>query len=197
MNHEDLPPQQPAQPPQEPEQPTPGSMRFQDAESTRPRKPTVAEARARREREAELERQEAARVEAEQKAATRRKILIGGGVTVGLVGVIATWYLASPKQVQALCTDESGTVVDDNYCNDDYVTSHQGYYDSGTGLWVVPLLAGGSHQYRYNYGGTGSVGSHVAGGSYSAPSGNTTVKTNSGATVQRGGFGISGESGGS
>lgn len=196
MSDEDLPPQQPAQPPQEPGQSTPGSMRFQDAASTRPRKPTVAEARARREREAELERQEAARAEAEQKAATRRKMLIGGGVTVGLVGVVAAWYLASPGQVEALCTDESGTVVDDNYCDDNYVTSQHGYYNSSTGLWVVPLLAGGSHQYRYNYGGTGSVGSPVMGGSYTAPS-NTTVKTRSGSTVQRGGFGISGESGGS
>ncbi|GLY64041.1 hypothetical protein [Amycolatopsis taiwanensis] len=195
MSEEHPPTPPPAQPPEEPEQPKTGSMRFQDAESTRPRKPTVAEARARREREAELERQKAARAEAEQKAATRRKVLIGSGVTVGLVGVVATWYLATPSQVEAVCTDESGTIVQDNYCDESYITSQHGYYNPTTGLWVVPLVTGGFGQYRYNYGGTGSVGSHVLGGSYTAPSGNTTVKTKSGATVQRGGFGISGESG--
>jgi hypothetical protein len=185
-------------PPSAPEPPGTGSMRFQDAESTRPREPTVAEARARRIREAERERQEEAHAEAERKAATRRKILIGSGATVGLVGVVATWYLAAPQQVEAVCTDGAGTVVQDNYCDDTYITSHHGYYDPGTGFWILPLVTGGgTRQYRYNYGGTGGVGTHVTGGSYTAPSSNTTVKTKSGTTVQRGGFGISGKSGGS
>ena len=36
----------------------------------------------------------------------------------------------------------------------------------------------------------------MAGGSYTKPSSGTTVKTSSGKTVQRGGFGISGKSSG-
>jgi hypothetical protein len=189
----------PASAPEEPEEPDErsktGSMRFQDAESTQARKPTLAEARARREREAERARRMEELAEAERKAATRRKILIGSGATIGLVGVVATWYLAVPKQVDAVCTDASGTVVQDNYCDDTYITSQHGYYNPGTGFWIIPLATGGFRQYRYNYGGSGVVGSHVSGGTYTAPSSHTTVKTKSGTTVQRGGFGISGETG--
>src|SRR5205823_5530153 len=95
-----------------PEQPKRGSMRFQDAETTTPREPTVAELRARRKAEAEERDQEIANQEAERKAATKRKILIGSGVTVGLVGLISAWYIAgSPEDVQAVCTDKNDTVV--------------------------------------------------------------------------------------
>lgn len=180
------------------QEPAPGTMRFQDAETTRPREPTVAEQRARRKAIAEQQEREAAeaaaRQEAERKAATRRKILIGGGVTVGLVGVVAAWYLVgTPDEVSAVCTDQNGVVQDDEYCDDTYITSHGGHYDSGSGLWIIPY-GGGYNQYRYNYGGTGTIGSHVSGGSYTKPSGNTSVKTASGKTVQRGGFGISSKS---
>ncbi len=173
-------------------------MRYQDAESTTPREPTLAEQRARRKALAEEEEREAteaqAREVAERKAATRRKVMIGSGVTVGLVGVVAAWYIVgTPNQVSAVCTDANGTVQPDQYCDDSYITSQGGHYDSGSGLWILPLALGGG-QYRYNYGGTGAVGTHVAGGTYTAPSGNTTVKTNAGKTVQRGGFGISGKS---
>lgn len=181
------------------EEPAHGSMRFQDPETTKPREPTLAEQRARRKAMEEREEAEAARAEAEAKAVTRRKVLIGGGVTVGLVGVVAAWYLVgTPQEVSAVCTDDSGTVVADSNCDDNYVTAQHGYYNSGTGFWFIPFN-GGYRQYRYNYGGTGVLGSHVAGGSYSAPSSHTTVTTKSGTTVQRGGFGISGsgKSGGS
>ncbi|MFD2418154.1 hypothetical protein [Amycolatopsis pigmentata] len=188
-------------PPESPdEEPAHGSMRFQDPETTKPREPTLAEQRARRKAMEEREEAEAARAEAEAKAATRRKVLIGSGVTVGLVGVVAAWYLVgTPQEVSAVCTDDSGTVVADDNCDDNFVTAQHGHYDSGTGFWIIPLANGGYRQYRYNYGGTGVVGSHVAGGSYSAPSSHTTVTTKSGTTVQRGGFGISGsgKSGGS
>lgn len=185
-------------PPQEPpagQQPAAGSMRFQDPATTTPREPTVAEQRARRKAIAEEEARQAAeataRQEAERKAATRRKILIGSGVTVGLVGVVAAWYVVgTPQEVNAVCTDATGTVQPDQYCDDSYITSHGGHYDSGSGLWILPLGLGGG-QYRYNYGGTGSIGQHVSGGSYTKPSGNTSIKTASGKTVQRGGFGIS------
>jgi len=185
-------------PPQEDESQR-GSMRFQDPDTTKPREPTLAEQRARRKALAEEERRQneeaRARDLAERKAKTRRKVLIGGGVTVGLVGVVAAWYVVgTPEEVTATCTDSNGIVQDDEYCDDDYVTSHGGYYNSGTGFWFVPLPGGGYSQYRYNYGGTGTVGRPVSGGTYTKPSGNTTVKSSSGKTVQRGGFGISSKS---
>ncbi|NKQ53467.1 hypothetical protein HFP15_11305 [Amycolatopsis sp. K13G38] len=176
-------------------------MRFQDPDTTTPREPTLAEQRARRKALADEERREAeeaqAREVAERKAGTRRKVLIGSGVTVGLVGVVAAWYVVgSPNEVTAVCTDSNGIVQNDQYCDDSYATSHGGYYNSSTGFWFVPLPGGGYSQYRYNYGGTGTIGRPVSGGSYTKPSGGTTVKSSSGKTVQRGGFGISGKSSG-
>ncbi|MGI6870168.1 hypothetical protein [Amycolatopsis sp. 3B14] len=176
-------------------------MRFQDPSTAKRREPTLAEQRARRQALEDQARQEAAaeqaRAQAEQKAATRRKVLIGSGVTVGLVAVVATWYLAGTGEtVNAVCTDGNGTVQPDEYCDDNYAASQGGYYNSATGFWIIPLANGGYSQYRYNYGGTGTVGQPVSGGTYTKPSGNTTVKTQSGKTVQRGGFGISGKSSG-
>lgn len=176
-------------------------MRFQDPESTTPREPTLAEQRARRKALLEDEEREAAEAQArevaERKAATRRKVLIGSGVTVGLVGVVAAWYLVgTPNTVNAVCTDANGIVQPDQNCDDTYVASHGGHFDPVSGLWLIPLVNGGFGQYRYNYGGTGTIGTPVAGGTYTKPSGNTTVKTNTGKTVQRGGFGISGKTGG-
>ncbi|TVT25729.1 hypothetical protein FNH06_01530 [Amycolatopsis acidiphila] len=173
-------------------------MRYQDPDSTTPREPTLAEQRARRKalvEEEEREQAEAqAREVAQRKAATRRKVLIGSGVTVGLVGVVAAWYVVgTPDEVSAVCTDANGVVQNDQYCDDSYMSSHGGHYDSVSGLWILPLALGGG-QYRYNYGGTGTVGQHVSGGTFTKPSGNTTVKTSAGKTVQRGGFGISSKS---
>ncbi|WP_024876610.1 hypothetical protein [Saccharomonospora piscinae] len=179
------------------DRPARGSMRFQDPETATPREPTLAEKRARakavdeRRRTAEEKRQ--AREEAESKARSRRKLLAGGGVTVGLVGLVAAWYVvAAPEEVTAVCTTADGTIVDDDYCDDDYVSSHNGYHSGG---WIfLPSPGGGSpQQYRYNYGGSGTEGQRVQGGSFSRPS-NATINTKSGSTVQRGGFGISGGS---
>ncbi|WP_298182210.1 hypothetical protein [Saccharomonospora sp.] len=178
------------------DRPTRGSMRFQDPETTTPREPTLAEKRARLRAEEEQRRREEeqrrAQQEAESKADTRRKVLAGGGVTVGLVGLVAAWYLvAAPEDVTAVCTTADGTVVDDDYCDDDYVRSHGGYYSGG---WLfLPSPGGGHDQYRYNYGGQGTVGQRVEGGTFTRPS-NAEIKTNSGKTIQRGGFGISGGS---
>ncbi|GAA1029929.1 MULTISPECIES: hypothetical protein [Amycolatopsis] len=180
------------------EQKKPGSMRFQDA-NTQPRQPSVAEQRARKQAIAdqERERQEAlaAREAADAKAATKRKILIGSGVTVGLVGLVATFYtIAKPAEVTASCVTSDGVIQNDDYCTDDYAQRHGGHYSGG--FWFIPIPGGtGFTQYRYNYGGTGNIGQHVSGGSYTAPSGNTNVSTKSGTSVQRGGFGISGKSG--
>ncbi len=73
-----------------------------------------------------------------------------------------------------------------------------------TALSLIHIHSGGfiyigGTGYRYNYGGTGAVGQKVSGGTYTAPDSGTTVKTQSGKTVQRGGFGVSnsGKSGGS
>lgn len=183
------------QPPEEPAQR--GSMRFQDG-STQPREPSLAEQRARRQAIADQEREEqeaqAAALAAGRKAATKRKILIGSGVVVGLAGLVGTFYtVAKPTDTTAVCTDANGVVQPDQNCDETYVSSHHGY--SSGGFWFIPLPGGGFSQYRYNYGGTGNVGQRVSGGSFTAPSGNTNVTTKSGTSVQRGGFGISGKSG--
>src|SRR5205823_10962578 len=60
-----------------------GTMRFQDAETTTPRPPTLAEQRARRSAEAERAAERAA---ADRTAQTRRRVMIGSGVTIGVVG---------------------------------------------------------------------------------------------------------------
>ncbi|MFI9381024.1 hypothetical protein [Kutzneria sp. NPDC052558] len=177
----------------------PGKMRFQDA-STTPREPTLAERRA-RERAAEEERERLAQEEVEQAALARKKkirkrVLIGGGVTVGLVGIIAAGYaLSSPSQeVTARCTDDSGVVVNDDYCNVNsaYYAGNGGYYNPG-GFFIFP----GGRQYHYYYGGSGDIGQRAVGGTTTAPSGNTTVKTSSGSTISRGGFGVKSGSSGS
>ncbi|EWC61744.1 hypothetical protein UO65_2931 [Actinokineospora spheciospongiae] len=163
-----------------------GSVNFQDASTTAPREPTLGEQRARRdalrrEREAELAEYE----EAERKRKLRKRVLIGAGVTVGVVAVVAVIYAAAtPDEVTATCTS-NGVVVDDDYCDPAYASAHNGYSSGGF------IYIGGS-SYRYNYGGTGRVGQPVSGGSYTAPSGNTSVKTASGKSVQRGGLGVGG-----
>jgi hypothetical protein len=172
-------------------------MRFQD-ENTTAKQPSLGEQRARRQALIEEEeREETERQNAEvarSKAGVKRKILIGSGVTVGLVGLVATYYsVLQPKEVTASCTDNNGVVVaDDNNCDETYVSSHGGY--SSGGFLFLPIPGGGYNSYRYNYGGTGAVGQPVTGGSYTAPS-NANVTSKSGKSVQRGGFGISGKSG--
>lgn len=184
------------QPPEEPAKR--GSMRFQD-EGTTARQPSLAEQRARRQAIADQEREEAEALEAAQvadkKAGTKRKILIGSGVTVGLVGLIATFYtVAKTTDVTAVCTDNNNTVVADKDCDENTLRSQGAVYNQSTGFWVMPLFLGGG-QYRYNYGGSGNVGQRVSGGSFDPPSSRTNVSTKSGTSVQRGGFGISGKTG--
>ncbi|WP_410607356.1 hypothetical protein [Amycolatopsis sp. lyj-109] len=181
------------QPPPEP--PARGSMRFQDS-NTQPRQPSLAEQRARQQALAQEERDEELARQADAKSATRRKILIGSGVTVGLVGLVATYYtVAKTENVTAVCTDSNGVVQNDDDCDETYVTSHGGY--SSGGFLFLPIPGGGYNSYRYNYGGSGAVGQRVTGGTYDAPSSRANVNTKSGKSVQRGGFGISGKSSGS
>ncbi|MEV6440474.1 hypothetical protein [Amycolatopsis sp. NPDC051716] len=179
------------QPPPEP--PKRGSMRFQDS-NTRPKEPSLAEQRARQQALVQEERDEELARQSDAKAATRRKILIGSGVTVGLVGLVATFYtVAKPNEVTAVCTDSNGVVQNDDNCDENYVTSHGGYHSGG--FLFLPIPGGGYNSYRYNYGGQGVVGQRVSGGSYDPPSSRSNVNTKSGKSVQRGGFGISGKSG--
>lgn len=193
-------PEQQPEPGQQPEFQQQGSqqgrMRFQDPSSTAPREPTLAEQRARqqaaaaeRERAAQAEQ---ARLAAEQKSDTRRKLFIGSGVGLGLVGLVAGWYLVKPDDVTAVCTEADGTVVEnDQLCDEQYVTSNGGHVSGG--FMFMPLPGGGMQQYRYNYGGTGTPGTQVQGGSFTKPDG-ANISTRSGKTIQRGGFGVSGGS---
>ncbi|MDX8032233.1 hypothetical protein SK803_18595 [Lentzea sp. BCCO 10_0856] len=186
------PPGQPQQPPAyqpapQPDAPTKGkgSMREQQAGLTKPRQATVAEQRARAAAlKAQQERFAAESAAFEKRRKTRKRWLIGGGVTVGVVALVAIWYAAaSPKNVTAQCTDANNVIVDDDYCDESYYRSHGGYSSGGF------IYIGGS-SYRYNYGSSGNVGQKAVGGSYTIPKG-ANVTTKSGTSVQRGGFGVS------
>jgi hypothetical protein len=178
-------------------------MRFQD-ETTKPREPTLAERRAREQAARRAEEEERRAVaEQERSRKKRKRILIGSGVTVGVVALIAVGYsVAQPDdEVQAQCVDEqTNVVVEDANC----VTPTQassGYYGGG-GFYPI-FIGGGGRQYHYNYGGNGTVGQPVQGGTSTVPREGTRVTTSSGRTiagpsssssVSRGGLGVSGGS---
>lgn len=168
-----------------------GSVSYQEPGKTAPRAPSLADQRAREvARRREREAAEAEYLETERKRKKRKRILIGAGVTVGVVAVVAVIYAAAtPDPVTATCTDSNGVVVEEDFCDENYARSHGGYHSGGF------IFIGGS-SYRYNYGGAGSPGQRVTGGTYVAPSGNTPVRTASGKSVSRGGLGVSGGSGG-
>jgi hypothetical protein len=164
-----------------PEVPPQGSMRFQD-DTTRPREPTLAERKAREQAERrQAEADAAAEADAERSRTRRKRILIGAGVTVGLVAVIAIGYAISQPddEVAARCVDDSGVVVDDSNCVTPAASSDN-YH--GGGFYPIFIGAGGA-QYHYNYGGSGSVGQPVSGGTTTVPRDSTKVTTSSGKTV--------------
>ncbi|WP_234995511.1 hypothetical protein [Streptoalloteichus hindustanus] len=182
--------------PEEPEPPAPprkGTIRYQEPGQTVPRPPTLAEQRARqRAEDEERERERVALEQAERKSRVRRRVLIGGGVTVGVVAVLAVAYAAAkPKQMTAHCVSKDQVVVNEDYCDENYVRSHGGHVSGGFIFLPGP---GGMTQYHYNYGGTGAVGQTVSGGSSVKPPG-AEIKTPSGKSIQRGGFGVKGSSG--
>lgn len=185
----------PSAPDDGPTDSAPGTIRYQDA-STEAKPPTLAEQRARREAEAELAARQA---EADRRATSRRKVMIGAGVTVGVAALVGGWYLlASPSTVTARCAvagsdANADTVVADQNCDPAYANAHGGHVSNG--FVFLPLVGGGFRQYHYYYGGSGAIGQHVSGGSFTAPS-HATVRTGSGSTIQRGGFGITGKTGG-
>ncbi|MBB5806940.1 hypothetical protein F4560_006708 [Saccharothrix ecbatanensis] len=170
-----------------------GQIRRQEPGATKPRPPTLAEQRARATAiEQQREQQLALEAEEARKKKLRKRLLIGGGVAVGVAGVVAIWYAASsPDDVEAQCTRDD-VVVEDQYCDESYARSHGGTVGGGF------IYIGGS-SYRYHYGGASTpVGQKVSGGSYTMPKG-ANISTKSGTVVQRGGFGVSGgsKSGGS
>lgn len=206
------------QPPPQPESPQPdgrvgsgpepgpdgpgrrGRMSFQD-ESTAPREPTLGEQRARQQAERRRLEEASAKHTADlARNKKRKRILIGTGVTVGVVAVIAIGYAIANAgdDVEARCVDASGVVVDDNNCvtpasaGGNY--NNGGYY--GGGLYPIFIGAGGG-QYHYNYGGSGGVGQVASGGTTVVPKDSSTVKSGtSGKTISRGGLGVSSSSGG-
>jgi hypothetical protein len=191
-----VPPEDPAGEPGGPGEPDePGGRRtgrisYQD-ESTAPREPTLAEKRA-RQQAARREREEAsARYAAEQaKSKKRKRILIGTGVTVGVVALIAIGYsvVNADDEVEARCVGPDNVVVDDSNC----VTPASSTTHSGGGFFPIFIGAGGA-QYHYNYGGSGNIGQVASGGTTVVPKDGTTVKSStSGKTISRGGLGVSG-----
>ena len=179
-------------PPADDQPPPPGSMRFQDPATARPRPPTVGEIRAREKAEREREEAERAQVEANVKRHRRNQRLKGGVAVVGVVGVVAAlgYWALSPRTVNAQCVQEDSSggpiVVPDSHCSGTSSGGPSGFF-----------FYSGGHQYRYHYGSTGTVGSRPSGGTTVAPKG-ATVKTSSGSTIQRGGLGskFSGSGGG-
>jgi hypothetical protein len=176
--------------PDEPKKSPAGSMRFQDPATTRPRPPTLGETRAREKAERERQAAERAEFEANAKRHQRNRRLIGGAAVVGVVGVVAAlgYWALSPRTVTAQCVQEDGNggpiVVPDSYCS--------GHSGGVGGLFIYS-----GHQYRYYYGSSGGVGARPVGGTTVMPK-DTTVKTSSGSTIQRGGLGtkFSGSGGG-
>lgn len=166
-----------------------GSISYQD-ETTTPREPTLAEKRAREQARRRAEEAERARWAEEARRNKRRKrVLIGASVTVGVAAVIALGYaMSGPDTVEARGVGPDNVVVDDSNCVQP-AASTGGYYHSGGSL--IPIFIGaGGRQYHYTYGGTGSIG-QVATGGTTVPPKDATVVTQSGKTIQRGGFGVS------
>jgi hypothetical protein len=161
-----------------PPAPPAGRIRRQDPTTSRPRPPTVAEAR---ERDKAVRRQAEAAHQAELDAAKRKKTkrrLIGAGAVVGVVGVVALGYWAfSSDDVTARCVEvEDGKeiVVPDSNC---------GGSPNSSGIFIYS-----GRQYRYYYGGKGEIGQKISNASTVKPKG-ANITTKSGTNVQRGGLG--------
>jgi len=166
-----------------------GQVRYQDPATAHPRPPSLAEQRARQVADRKAEEVELAETAAaERKRKLRRRLLIGSGVTVGVVAIVSIWYAASrPKEVTAYCVADDDVVNDDSYCDEQYVSGSGGYHSGG--FFFI-----GGRQYHYYYGGNPTpLGQRVSGGSTVLPQGKA-VTTRSGKSIQRGGFGIRGGS---
>lgn len=185
---------EPAEPPDQGDGGTrPGRMRFQD-ETTVAREPSLAERRA-RQQAARREREEAAAKYAADEASRkkRKRVLVGAGVTIGVVALIAVGYSVAnaDQNIEARCVDENNVVVNDNNC----ATPAEGGYHSGGGFFPI-FIGGFGRQYHYNYGGSGGIGQVASGGTTAVPR-NGNVSTPSGKSISRGGLGVSGGGSGS
>ena len=181
-----------------------GRVRYQDPATTKPREPTVAEQRARREAQRrERAQRDAAEAAAQRKKKIRKRVLVGGGVAVGVVALVAIVYAASaPDEVEAQCVDPQGVVVPDENCGG----SQQGGYYNSSGVFVPIFIGGFGNQYHYNYGSRSPVGTVASGGTTAPPASGTSVRsgttgsslgsTSSSGTVSRGGLGVGGSSSG-
>jgi hypothetical protein len=167
-----------------------GRMRFQD-ENTTPAEPTLAERKAReRALRREQEEQDQREVEEQRSRTKRKRVLIGAGVTVGVVALIAVGYtVAQPdEEVQAQCVADDGVIVDDANCVTPATGGNTTYYGGGGGLYPIFIGVGG-RQYHYNYGGSGRIGERVSGGTTTVPRQGTVVRTSSGRTTTSSGTG--------
>jgi hypothetical protein len=89
-------------------------------------------------------------------------------------------------------------IVDDSNCVTPAASSGTHY---GGGFYPI-FIGGGGRQYHYTYGGSGTIGQRVQGGTTTLPKEGTRVTTSSGKTissrssssVSRGGLGVSGGS---
>ena len=186
-----------------------GRIHYQDPDTTTPREPTMAERKARE--RAERRRDDAERAEqaeAARKSNNRRKVMIGSGVTVGVVALVASFYSAATYSQEAnastqYCAGVDGRTVaeQEKFCDPKYVQENGGSYNPGTGMFFMPIplgAGGGMHHYRYGYtpGGAAppSVGSTVPSPNFNKPT-DSNVKTKSGNTISRGGFGVGTKSG--
>ena len=189
-----------------------GRIRHQEPGATTPREPTLAEKRARERAEQRRQEAEQAEREAAQRASDkRRKLLVGGGVTVGVVALVAAFYSASSYSQDAdassrYCSANEGgrTVAEqERFCDENYVNHNGGHVDHGTGTFFMPIFLPGGQRvmqpYRYGYTSGGSpappVGSTVGNPSFTKPAG-SAVKDRSGSTISRGGFGGFGKTSG-
>ncbi len=96
-------------------------------------------------------------------------------------------------------------IVDDSNCVTPATGGDPNYY--GTPAFFPIFIGAGGRQYHYNYGGSGTVGDRVSGGTTTVPRDGTRVRTTSGRTttvgtsgsssVSRGGLGSSSSSGSS
>lgn len=187
-----------------------GRIHYQDPGTATPREPTMAERKAReraQRRQDDAERAEQA--EAARKSNNRRKVMIGSGVTVGVVALVASFYSAATYSQEANASTQYCAGVDgqpvaeqEKFCDPKYVQENGGSYNPGTGMFIMPFLMPsggiGQHTYRHGYtpGGAAppSVGSPVSSPNFNKPT-DSNVKTKSGNTISRGGFGVGSKSG--
>jgi hypothetical protein len=148
-----------------------GNIESQDG-STEPKPPSPAAARRRLIAEDARERKQA---EDARHRKIRKRVMIGSGVAIGVVAIAAIAYWSSPGgSTQAHCVDSNDQPVSANYC------------DSGSHVGSFFFFAGS--QYHYYYGGSVSPSGRYTGGSLAAPK-SGGIKTDSGKTIRRGGFG--------